>query len=221
MQRHSAVTQLIFKGKSHLSASFIARMRSSGKTILFTFLSFQHQETTTVVSVIHSLIFQLLYKHQHLRPALIKAYENDYTELQSYVEYNQQLLTDLLQCIEAPYIVIDGLDEIAEKERQFLLKRLLQISNQCPDLKVLISSREDKDISTALHLKALSLPIRQNMPKISKHTSTSELRIGWTHSTSRMILIRLLKISCRASQAKQKVRKSPIWSQAFVNLSME
>ena len=137
-------------------------MRSSGKTILFAFLSFQHQETTTVVSVIHSLIFQLLYKHQHLRPALIKAYGNDYTELQSYVEYNQQLLTDLLQCIEAPYIVIDGLDEIAEKERQFLLKRLLQVSNQCPELKVLISSREDKDISTALHLKALSLPIRQN-----------------------------------------------------------
>ena len=137
-------------------------MRSSGKTILFAFLSFQHQETTTVVSVIHSLIFQILYKHQHLRPALIKAYGNDYTELQSYVEYNQQLLTDLLQCIEAPYIVIDGLDEIAEKERQFLLKRLLQVSNQCPELKVLISSREDKDISTALHLKALSLPIRQN-----------------------------------------------------------
>ena len=137
-------------------------MRSTGNTILFAFLSFQHQETTTVVSVIHSLIFQLLYKHQHLRPALIKAYENDYTELQSYVEYNQQLLTDLLQCVEAPYIVIDGLDEIAEKERQFLLKRLLQISNQCPELKVLISSREDKDISTALHLKALSLPIRQN-----------------------------------------------------------
>ncbi len=137
-------------------------MRSTGNTILFAFLSFQHQETTTVVSVIHSLIFQLLYKHQHLRPALIKAYENDYTELQSYVEYNQQLLTDLLQCVEAPYIVIDGLDEIAEKERQFLLKRLLQISNQCPELKVLISSREDKDISTALHLKALSLPIQQN-----------------------------------------------------------
>ena len=137
-------------------------MRSSGRTVLFAFLSFQHQETTTVVSVIHSLIFQLLYKHRHLRPALIKAYENDYTELQSYVEYNQQLLTDLLQCIEAPYIVIDGLDEIAEKERQFLLKRLLQVSNQCLELKVLISSREDKDISTALHLKALSLPIRQN-----------------------------------------------------------
>lgn len=133
-------------------------------------MSFQHQETTTVVSVIHSLIFQLLYKHQHLRPALIKAYENDYTELQSYVEYNQRLLTDLLQCIEAPYIVIDGLDEIAEKERQYLLKQLLQVSNQCPELKVLISSREEKDISTSLHLKALSLQIRRkNAEDIKKY----------------------------------------------------
>ena len=145
-------------------------MRSSGKTILFAFLSFQQRETTTVVSVIHSLIFQLLYKNQHLRPALIKAYENDYTDLQSYVEYNQQLLTDLLQCVEAPYIVIDGLDEIAEKERQFLLKGLLQVSNQCPELKVLISSREEKDISTSLHLKALSLQIRQkNAEDIQKY----------------------------------------------------
>ena len=167
---HLATTLLTLKGKSHLSASFIAKKRSRGDTILFAFLSFQHQETTTVVSVIHSLIFQLLYKHQHLRPALIKAYENDYTELQSYVEYNQQLLTDLLQCIEAPYIVIDGLDEIAEKERQFLLKRLLQISNQCPELKLLISSRDEKDISTLLHLKALSLPIRlKNAEDIQKY----------------------------------------------------
>ena len=164
-----ATTPLTPKGKSHLSASFIAKKRSRGDTILFAFLSFQHQETT-VVSVIHSLIFQLLYKHQHLRPALIKAYEDDYTELQSYVEYNQQLLTDLLQCIEAPYIVIDGLDEIAEKERQFLLKRLLQVSNQCPELKVLISSREEKDISTLLYLKALSLPIRlKNAEDIQKY----------------------------------------------------
>ncbi len=170
MRHHSAATSLISKGKSHLSASFIADMRSCGKTILFAFMSFQHQETTTVVSVIHSLIFQLLYKHQHLRPALIKAYENDYTELQSYVEYNQRLLTDLLQCIEAPYIVIDGLDEIAEKERQYLLKQLLQVSNQCPELKVLISSREEKDISTSLHLKALSLQIRRkNAEDIKKY----------------------------------------------------
>ena len=158
------------KGKSHLSASFITKKKSSGNTILFAFLSFKQQETTTFVRVIHSLIFQLLHKHQHLRPALIKAYENDYTELQSYPDYNQQLLTDLLQCIEAPYIVIDGLDEIAEKEREFLLKRLLQISNQSPELKVLISSRDEKDISALLNLKVLSLPIRQkNAEDIQKY----------------------------------------------------
>ena len=133
-------------------------------------MSLQHRETTTVVSVIHSLIFQLLYQHQHLKPALIKAYESDYTELLSYHEYNKQLLTDLLQCIEAPYIVIDGLDAIAEKEREFILRRLLQISNQCPELKVLISSRDEKDISALLNLKALSLPIRQkNAEDIQKY----------------------------------------------------
>ena len=155
----SATIPLIPTGKSYLSTSFIARARNSGRTILFALLSFQPQEATTVVTVLHSLIFQLLYKHQFLRPAITKAYEKDYTELQSYVEYNQQLFTDLLQCIEAPCIVIDGLDEIPEKERQLLLKSLLKIADNCSERKILISSRQEQDISRALNLKALSLQI--------------------------------------------------------------
>ena len=139
-------------------------MRREQQNILFVFLSFQNRESTnrestSRVGVLHSLIFQLLYQHRHLRPALQKAFDCDFRDLQSFADYNQQLLTDLLQCVGVTYVVLDGLDEISETERRALLKGFLQMSNQCPDLKVLVSSREETDISSLLLSRAVSLRI--------------------------------------------------------------
>lgn len=134
-------------------------MRRDHQNILFVFLSFQYRESTNRVAVLHSLIFQLLYQHHHLRPALLKAFDSDSRDLQSFADYNQQLLTDLLQCIGVTFIVLDGLDEISEKERDILLKGFLQMSNHCPELKIVVSSREETDISRLLRLRALSLRI--------------------------------------------------------------
>ena len=134
-------------------------MRYDRKNILFVFLSFQHHESTKRVAVLHSLIFQLLYQHHHLRPALQKAYDCDNRDLLSFGDYNQQFLTDLLQCIGITNIVLDGLDEIPEKERLILLKGFLQVSNQCPDLRIMVSSREESDISGLLRSRAISLRI--------------------------------------------------------------
>ena len=100
-----------------------------------------------------------VFYRDHLRPALQKAFECDYRDLQSFADYNQQLLTDLLQSIGVTYVVLDGLDEISEKERHILLKGFLQMSNQCPDLKFMVSSREETDISGLLRSRVLSLRI--------------------------------------------------------------
>ena len=151
-------------------------MRREERNILFVFLSFQHRESTNRVAVLHSLIFQLLYQHHYLRPALQKAFDSDFRDLQSFADYNQQLLTDLLQCIGVTYLVIDGLDEITEKERPVLLQGFLQMSNLCPELKVMISSRDETDISGLLRTRALSL------------------RIGLRNSEGRHCLERLLSI---------------------------
>ena len=148
-----------FKGKSHLSATFVSNMTRKKENMLFVFLSFQHRDSTGLVAVLHTLIFQLLYKCQHLRPALLKAYEFDTRALQSFVDFNQQFLMDLLQCVGATYVVLDGLDEIPEAERQALLKGFIHMTNQCPDLKVMVSSREETDICNILYLKAISLRI--------------------------------------------------------------
>ena len=134
-------------------------MRREHQNILFVFLSFQHRESTNRIAVLHSLIFQLLYQHHHLRPALQKAFDSEFRDLQSFADYNQQLLTDLLQCIGVTYIVLDGLDEICERERPILLKGFLQMTYQCPELKVMISSREESDISGLLRTRAIPLRI--------------------------------------------------------------
>ena len=148
-------------------------MRCEQKNILFVFLSFQQQESTNRIAILHSLIFQLLYQHQHLRPALQKAYDCDNRELLSFGDYNQQLLTDLLQCIGVTYIVLDGLDEISEKEREILLKGFLQMSYQCPEVKVMVSSREETDISNVLRSRALSVRIGlKNSEDIELYFST-------------------------------------------------
>ena len=134
-------------------------MRRKNENILFVFLSFQHPESASRISVLHSMIFQLLHEHRDLWPVLQKVYNCDYRELQSFGDYNQQLLSDLIQCIGVTYIVLDGLDEISEKERQVVLLGFLKMSAQCPDLKVMVSSRDENDISNLLQSKALALRI--------------------------------------------------------------
>ena len=156
-------------------------MRRDRQNILFVFLSFQYRESTNRVAVLHSLIFQLLYEHHNLRPALLKAFDSDSRDLQSFADYNQRLLTDLLQCVGVTFIVLDGLDEISEKERDILLKGFLQMSNQCPDLKIMISSREETDISSLLRSRALSLRIGlRNSEDIELYFNTKAKE--WLHT---------------------------------------
>ncbi|KAL1897946.1 hypothetical protein Sste5346_003798 [Sporothrix stenoceras] len=50
------------------------------------------------------------------------------------------------------YIVMDGLDEMDEDERQILLWQLGDLAKHCEDLRLLISSRAEDDISRALRM---------------------------------------------------------------------
>ena len=86
------------------------------------------------------------------------------------MDYNQKLLTDLLQCIGPTYVVLDGVDEISGEDRQSLLRGFIHMTNQCSDMKVMVSSRDEVDISDVLHLKAISLRIGlKNSQDIEKY----------------------------------------------------
>lgn len=71
--------------------------------------------------------------------------------------------------------MIDGLDEISQKDRQPLLKGFLQMSLLCPELKVMISSREEADISSLLNSRAIMLRIG--------HSNADDIDLYFTQQT--------------------------------------
>jgi hypothetical protein len=69
---------------------------------------------------------------------------------------------------ELTYIIIDGLDECGESERQLILKTMVQLSNDCPTLRLAVASRDEKDISRILNNVAqLILVNTENITDIS------------------------------------------------------
>src|SRR5215471_11929028 len=93
---------------------------------------------------------------QDLRVTLINSKERD---LRSYTNYASDILSDLLKCAGPTYLVVDGLDEIPEQERQMLLSKLLAIADGNDEVKLLISSREEYDISRILKEKAKTIRV--------------------------------------------------------------
>lgn len=68
------------------------------------------------------------------------------------------------------YIVVDGVDEIDEHERRDLLCTLLELYKDCENLKLLISSRREDDISRILRAEAQSVHIdRKNAGEIQTY----------------------------------------------------
>jgi len=120
-------------------------LRTTNAQVIFAFLSYRSSQTISTLKLLHSFIFQFVYENPGLRPILCQAVEAKYRQVGSSVEYNKELLKNLVE-EQSVFIIIDGLDEIAELERGYLLKTLLQLLNDCPNLKLLISSRGDHDI---------------------------------------------------------------------------
>lgn len=92
------------------------------------------------------MIFQLAIINKDLRPLVSNAYNDKLDQLSSSVEFSTMLLRSLLQQLGLAYIVVDGLDEIAEVDRPRILGALLELHDAHDDLKLLISSRAEQDI---------------------------------------------------------------------------
>jgi hypothetical protein len=119
---------------------------------LFVFLSYRDPHVTTV-KIFQSFIFQLLLENPDLQPVLSHEFQSSFRKLSSDTTHVRGLLTKLLQTAGFTYVTIDGVDEIRETERQFLLRALLEVHRDCEDMKLLISSRAEDDITRLLQDK--------------------------------------------------------------------
>ena len=188
-----------------MAAYTIQRTMDKGQHTAFAFLSYKNTKAATKLNVLHSFLFQFLQNHRQLRPAVINAYESHCRQLQILAKYVGDLLCNMLSPItEVVFFVVDGLDEIDRTETQGLLKILLDLSNSCPNLRVLVSSRAEADTSRFMKDRTESMQIgSKNQQDIELYVSEkfTELReriVGIDLSTSEEIIRLTQEISKKA-----------------------
>lgn len=145
------------------------KTRAVGHTA-FAFLSHTFSSTTSALTVFHSLIFQLASKNDSFQDVLCQAARE---HLKSDMTVAAEILKSLLDCAGPAFLIVDGVDEIGEIERSILLKRLMELSRDCNETRILISSRQEDDISKLLRDNAESIRVdHRNAGSIQVFVST-------------------------------------------------
>lgn len=138
-----------------MSCTIAGETRNHGIT-LFAFLTNALKSTASALSILHSLIFQLTYEHDDLQEVLCQSSRES-------LKWNIKIATDLLKKLLASagpvYIIIDGMDEIDDLERDKLLAQLLSLGEVCRRTNVLVSSRPEADITAILEEKASKMSV--------------------------------------------------------------
>ncbi|EUC39484.1 hypothetical protein COCMIDRAFT_10428 [Bipolaris oryzae ATCC 44560] len=145
-------------GKTFLVSLFVRRMKSQGDPLAFAFLSYRARNDDPPLQVFHTFMIQLAIDNKILQPMVTLAYRNNSRQLSSSVEFATNLIKQMLEMLPTTYFVVDGLDDILEVERRFLLEIMLQLHEEHENLKLLISGRPDHDIVRMLSPKVT--PIR-------------------------------------------------------------
>ena len=123
---------------------------------IFAFLSHSNARTTSALSVLHSLIFQLASGDEALQTALCELNRGN---LKNSLAVTCEILSTLLRCAGPVNVVIDGVDEIEEIERGILTQRMLELLKECDDVKLLVSSRIEADLEARIGDQADSLRV--------------------------------------------------------------
>jgi hypothetical protein len=113
----------------------------------FAFLSHAFSSSTSALSVLHSLLFQLASQHENLQDVLCHSTNE---RIKSNINAAVDVLKAVLDCAGHVFLIIDGLDEIDVIERGVLLEKLLHLSHECHETCILISSRCEEDITEIL-----------------------------------------------------------------------
>ena len=129
--------------------------------VAFAFLSHQSDHENHTLAILRSFLFQLMIDNKALRPVLAHTYENNYRKLTSSSEFLEDLLIDLLIESRTTYLVVDGVDEVADVERSFLLKSLMRLQKS-QNLKLLISSRTEYDITLFLASQCEKIKVHES-----------------------------------------------------------
>lgn len=118
--------------------------------MVFAFLDYQSRESISTLQLLHSFIWQMALDNDGLKAPLILTYKQHYRRLLSDLGFVKDLFSHFLDSVSTAFIAIDGLDEITQIERLRLLRTLLEILQAKSNVKILISSRPEDDISNLI-----------------------------------------------------------------------
>jgi hypothetical protein len=137
--------------------------------VLYAFLAHDRPAFESLLSIFGSLLFQLA----EVRPDFLEEIYMACTSThgaQSRLKPMLDVFHKLGKMVDPLFIVVDGLDEIARPKRAELLTELLTTLRVCDKIKVLISSREERDITRLLEDKANSVRVNEeNGEEIRKY----------------------------------------------------
>ncbi len=187
-------------GKTYLAAAAVDKAAKRHQT-LFVFATYNHHNSTTALSITQSLVFQAAEDSSTTQTMVVEFSEHDFTSDGGKV---LELLKALLDVSEGTYIIIDGLDEMDESERRILLQRLDDLVSASDQLKILICSRPEDDISRELEMKSKKLRVDQrNMASIQAFVDykTHEWMAtqGFDQSTESEVSSMLSPVAARAN----------------------
>ena len=128
--------------------------------ILYAFPTYDDTGGNTEAAIIRSLLYQLCRANQSLIPAVNKEYD-DRQNRSLLLNTWGKLLETFICGSEPVYIILDGLDECDEVEREQLLKTMLRLCQNCSNLHILVASRKEADIRWTLDSNCKTLIVEE------------------------------------------------------------
>lgn len=125
---------------------------------MFAFLKYQSRASISTLQLLHSFIWQMALDNEQLQSPLVSAHKREYRRLNSDLEFVKDIFCQMLDLMPTVFIVIDRLDEILPTERLQIFRTMSGILQMKSNMKLLISSRPEDDISKMLSEEAQ--PIR-------------------------------------------------------------
>ena len=128
----------------------LSQQGQKSSTTCYFFCDFANRQSLEIRTILSSFIKQILTVFTKIPQDLQHQLEEDFGGLRAELTLDELfgLLVKVAQLSAITYFIIDGLDECSDHERRRLLLYLQKLTTARKDgIKVLISSREDGDIS--------------------------------------------------------------------------
>ncbi|KAJ2996646.1 hypothetical protein NUW58_g904 [Xylaria curta] len=146
-------------GKTFIVANIAHGLQASGKLPLLVFLSHTDQTAGRVIEILHSLVFQAVKDDFTMRQALNSIVKGNMRKFSSNRDFVKDVIIKIFNSRDSELIILDGLDELEEERRQMLLNIMNEILDSCSNVKVLLSSREERDIARVLENRSVGLRV--------------------------------------------------------------